>query len=190
MSTFDVPFRSEVPPQFPDLCVGCEREHPQHTARISVIGARSTFGWAIDTTLLVAGQPVQGTNVTVELQVPCCPQCAPALARHHTLKKIFLYVSGLGAAAVMVALIALGSSRGWPQGLTVTLALLACLACLALPVIWEMRRPPAFTLTPRSDDVVFEFRSEKCAAIFRALNRAATPKTGVESIPRPTAPAR
>lgn len=189
MATFDVSFRGTVPPQFPDFCVGCEREHPQHTARIAVLGARSTLGWAVDTSLLAAGQPIQGTNVSVQLEIPCCRACTPALARHHFWKKILVYASGLGAAAAMIGLIVFGNARGWPQGLTVTLALLACLAVVAAPVVWEYRNPPAFTVTPRDGDTIFEFRSAKCADIFRALNRAATPKTGSEPIPRPASSA-
>lgn len=187
MPTYDIPFRGSVPPQFPDLCVGCEREHPQHVAHISCTGARSTFGWAVDATLLAASHVVQGTNVTVKMDVPCCAQCAPALQRHHFWKKVLLYVSGFGGALALLGVVVFGSSHGWSSGLTVTLGLIALLAVVAAPVVWEMRYPPAFTLTPRDGDVVFEFRSEKCAGIFQALNlnRTSTPKTGSETIPRP-----
>lgn len=186
MATFDIPLQGNRRPQFPDVCVGCDLEHPQHDAHISVLGSRSTLSWAIDATLLATGTVIQGTNVSLKLAVPCCPTCAKQLERRHFWKTILTYVSGFLGAGAAVGVILAGTSRHWGSGLTVTLGLLALLLIVSAPVIWEMVSPPAFTVTPLENQVTYEFRSEKCASIFRALNRPEGPKSGAQEIPRPS----
>lgn len=176
MATHDIQLRGKQRPQFPDLCVGCEKEHPQHTTEIVVTGSQATLGWTLDTALLATGTAIQGTNMRVRVRVPACPACAAALDRRHFWKTILLYASGLTGAAAALAIIVLGARWGLSSGVTVFLGLLGLLAFICAPVIWELLDPPAFTITPSNGEVTYEFRSEKCANIFRALNpRTADP---------------
>ncbi len=181
MASHDISLRGNQRPRFPDLCVSCERERPGHYARFGVTGSQDTLGWTLDAAALATtGAVLQGTNVRVQMQVPCCANCSPALERRHTMKTVALYVSGALGAVVMVLVIIFGNSQHWPSGITVTLAIALLLAVLLVPVVWELRDPPSFTITPLGNSVNYEFKSEKCAKLFRALNGA--PEAGSSSL--------
>ena len=174
MATHDVRLPAHQRPQFPDRCVGCEKPAPGRQATIAVTGARSTLGWTLDTALLAAGQPVQGTNVRVKVAVPCCEACARPLERRHFWKTVALYASGLLGAAACIGFIVWANGRGWSTNLSVVLAMVILLGVLALPVIYELKYPPAFTITPLQETLTYEFRSALCAREFACANESTT----------------
>jgi hypothetical protein len=159
MATHDVTLRSGAKPQFPDRCVGCELEHPGSAATVSVTGA-GVRPSLLETALDAA--PRSG-NVRITVEVPACPKCARSLEIRHGWKTFWLYFSALGGVAVMIVLAGLGFV--WP-------GIILMLACIAAPVIWELRSPPAFTITPIGERVIYEFRSELCAKEFQEKNPA------------------
>lgn len=159
MSTFDIKLPAILRPKFPDRCVGCEAEHPGRTATIKVAGPGGLFSWEEEAVFGFYDTSIK----TVKLEIPACPGCAAALERRHFWKSVALYLSGFGAAAAMVVLIVLH--------LPTWLAIAAGLLVLLLPVIWELKYPPAFTITPLYDTVNYEFRSSRCAHEFMELNQ-------------------
>jgi hypothetical protein len=170
MPTHDITLPGSQRPEWPDRCVCCETPQPGHTARIAVTGSSSTFGWTTDTALLAAGQPVQGTNRRVQITVPCCARCAPPLQRRHFWKTVALYASGLLGAAVCLVVIVWAIAHGLSVGWGAFLGLLALLAFVAMPVAYEFKWPPAFTITPLEDRVTYEFVSAVCAEEFARAN--------------------
>ncbi len=177
MATHDIKLPSGQRPQFPDRCVGCERPQPGHLAKIAVTGSRSTLGWTTDAALLAAtGETVQGTNTRVKLAVPCCPGCARALERRHFWKTVMLYASGILGAAACIAVILWASAHGFSSGMGAFFGIVVLLTLLALPVVYELKHPPAFTVTPLEGHVTYEFVSALCAEEFvRANDPAAVP---------------
>lgn len=171
MATHDISLKGNQRPKFPDRCVGCELEHPGHLAKIAVLGSRSTVSWAWDAVDVASGgSGATSTMTRVHVEVPCCPKCARALERRHAWKTFLTYASGLGGAAVAILLGIKGTSWGIPKSINSFVAGIACVAVVALPVIWEFKSPPAFTITPHESHVLYEFRSARCAQEFAALN--------------------
>lgn len=171
MPTHDVTLPGSTRPQWPDRCVCCEKPQPGHKARIAVTGSRSALGWATDATLIAAtGSTVQGSNVRVKIEVPCCAKCAPALERRHLWKTVALYASGLLGAAACIGIIIWGNRHGLSSRLTTFLGIVALLALVAAPVIYELKCPPAFTITPLEGRITYEFVSAVCAEEFARAN--------------------
>ena len=170
MATHDITLPGSQRPAWPDLCVGCEMPQPGHKARISVTGSRSTHGWGMEAAMLATGATPRGTNVNVKVHVPCCVKCAAALERRHFWKTVALYASGILGAVACLAVILGTSGQGMSSGVSAALGIAVLLAVLAVPVIYEMKHPPAFTITPLEGRVTYEFVSAKCAEAFAKAN--------------------
>lgn len=121
--------------------------------------------------LATSGSTLPGGNIRVKLQPPACPQCATALERRHFWKKFLLYLSGFVGAAACVGIIYFGNQLGLPTGVNATFGVGALLAILLVPVIWEMKHPPGFTMTPSEDRVIYEFARKECAEAFALQNK-------------------
>ncbi len=161
MPTHDIALPAARRPVFPRRCVVCDAADPGHLATVSVLGA-SAAG-AAETTLLA--KVAAGGNARTRISVPACRPCARRLERRHLVKSFATYASGLGCAAIVAVSVFVWGS--------VWLGLALGLAALIAPVAWEMLDPPAFTITPRGDTVLYEFRSAACAREFAAANAAA-----------------
>lgn len=180
MATHDIALNRGTKPVWPDLCVGCARPGPGRSARLEVIGALSNLGWLEETVdLLASGRPDEGTLVKAAVVVPACPGCGRALERRHRWKKVMLYVTGFGAAALFVLTWILSARLGIAEGARPALGLAVCLAAIAAPVFYELRRPPAFTLTLTPNAIVYEFALPECASRFAAANGIALEPMGV-----------
>ena len=176
MATHDITLQGSRRPVWPDRCVCCEAPQPGGIARIAVTGSRSTLGWTTDTAILAAtGSALQGTNVRVKIEVPCCAKCGPALERRHFWKTVALYASGILGAAACIGIIVWSNSHGMSSGVSTTLGIAALLAILAAPVVYELKRPPAFTITPLEGRVTYEFVSALCAEEFARTNEGDKP---------------
>jgi len=163
MPTHDITLPAKVRPVFPPRCVGCEVEHPHDIATISVTGSGSSPSIkevAIDAAL--GGGSRSGSNRRVTVEVPACRACKGKLEWRHFWKTVALYGGALGGVAVGFVLMALTGS--------VTLLLLGIGVGVLGPVIWDLRSPPEFTMTPMGDRTTYEFRSELCAKEFAAAN--------------------
>ena len=174
MPTHDIKLPGNKRPQWPDRCVCCETEHPGHKAKIAVTGSRSTLGWTMEAADLAIGDTgIQGTNVRVKIEVPCCAKCAVALERRHLWKTVALYASGILGAAACFGIIVWGNAHGLSSRLTTFLGVVALLALVVAPVVYELRNPPAFTITPLEGRVTYEFASALCAEEFARANEDA-----------------
>lgn len=179
MATHDIKLPGRQRPRFPGRCVSCERPRPGDFARIAVTGSQSALGWTTDAALLSAtGSAVQGTNVRVKLEVPACPGCARRLERRHFWKTVMLYASGLLGAAALMAVILWANGQGLSRGMGTFLGIVALLTIVAAPVVYELKHPPAFTVTPLDGQVTYEFASALCAEEFTHAN---TPESESES---------
>ncbi len=99
--------------------------------------------------------------MSVKVHVPCCVKCAAALERRHFWKAVALYASGILGAVACLAVILWTSGQGMSSGAGAALGIAALLAVLAVPVVYEMKHPPAFTTTPLEGRVTYEFVSAK-----------------------------
>jgi hypothetical protein len=176
MGTYDIVLPNDQRPQFPAICVGCEMENPRDLAKIAVTGSGgSGVSWTMDAATLAAGMgPIQGSNLRVKLQVPCCPKCARILERRHFWKSSLLYISGFGGAVAALAIIIKGKALHIPGALVPYVGGAAAVVVVLLPVIWELKWPPGFTITPMAGGISYEFRSKKCAERFAQMNVAET----------------
>jgi hypothetical protein len=173
MATHDIQLPFKTRPKFPARCVCCEQEHPQGVAKVSVVGATSSPSFsemALDAA--VGSSSRAGSNRRVTVQVPACPECVKSLERRHVWKTVALYAGVLvGLALCLLGVAALHS---------VWLGVTGLLAGIVGPVIWELRDPPAFTITPSGGSITYEFRSARYASEFAELN----PPPGGEKPPQ------
>lgn len=165
MPTHDIALPAARRPVFPRRCVVCDAADPGHLAAISVLGATSSPGLTAAAEATLLGRLSAGGNGRTRLSVPACRPCARRLEGRHLVKSFATYASGLGCAAIVAVSVFVWNS--------VWLGVALGLAVLIAPVAWEMIHPPAFTITPRGDTVLYEFRSAICAREFKAANAAA-----------------
>ncbi len=163
MATYDVSLLNNARPVFPPRCVCCELEHPGSTATITVTGAGEAPGWTESILDAATGSTPRRSNTRVTVKPPACPQCAKNLERRHFWKTFWLYIGALGGVAVGFVAMTFITSSVWILLVPIAIGVLT-------PVIYEMKYPPAFTITPANGNVTYEFRSEKCYNEFTKLN--------------------
>lgn len=163
MATFDVNLPSNTRPVFPPRCVGCELEHPGGTATLSVTGGGEAPGWTETVLDAATGSPTRRSNTRVTVTPPACPKCARTLERRHFWKTFWLYLGALGGTAIGFFAMTFITPSVWILLLPIAIGVLT-------PVIYELKYPPAFTITPSGGVVTYEFRSEKCSQEFSQLN--------------------
>ncbi len=174
MATYDIALPSNVRAQFPDRCVSCELPHPSSTAELAVTGSSGGPGVGEQIVDAAIGTPNRITsNFVVRVTVPSCPKCAGPLRRRHGWMTFWLYVGALGGVAIGCAFLMMTKS--------VWIMLAFVLAGVLIPVIYNLKNPPAFTFTPMGQMICYEFRSELCAKEFAEKN-------GIDLTPAPAAP--
>lgn len=162
MPTHDITLSGNIRAVFPPRCVCCELENPSSTASISVTGSGTSPGMAETVLDAATGATTRHSNLRVTVNPPACPQCAKSLQARHFWKTFWLYAGALGGVAVMAVILTFTGS--------VWLGMLGIAVGVLGPVIWELKDPPAFTITPANGKVTYEFRSEKCATEFAQRN--------------------
>jgi hypothetical protein len=145
-------------PLFPPLCVGCRFENPP--AVVTLWSVASTW-WAFFVPLLALFW-----SQVAKVRAPFCRSCAWRLRLRR-----------LASAAIFIAVIAIAIyfTKGlFPKAHRLIQKVVSGAACLVglLPfLIWHIVRPPAITVDPQGDDVVYEFRDWVYAHEFAELNQ-------------------
>lgn len=169
MATFDHALPIGVRPLFPALCVGCELVNPGSEASITVTGGDEGPGLTESVIDAALGSATRRGNVSRTIKVPACPKCKAELERQHFWKTVALYGGALGGVVLLVVCIA--------EWHSVWLGLVGLGVGVCGPVAWELMHPPAFTITIMGGTINYEFRSERCAKEFMAMNTEAGTKT-------------
>lgn len=152
----DVKLPASVPPRWPDRCVVCDRQSPNHRAQFS---DRKTTLW---TTITL--QFAQKINVTA----PACPDCASGLSRRELRSKVGMWVAVLAGVWIGMKVV-VPRFPGWPPGLVAgACAFAAYLPLVTVRVLWA----PAFGITAWGEEIAYEFGRESYARAFAELNDA------------------
>jgi hypothetical protein len=150
----DIRLPKSQTPVFPDACVVCSAEHPNHTVKIGT----DAIGWWTIATLWF------GPRFSV--RVPACKSCAVRLQLRRW--SAFL-LTGVLAYLVLVHLGPLITPHV-PAGLRKWALVAAVIICLLPLLLWEALFPPSMELTAYTDEVDYEFRDAGYALQFMMLN--------------------
>ena len=130
----------------------------------------------------LGGGTSRNYNIRVTVEPPACPGCGSRLKWRHFWKTFWLYSGALGG-ALMFGRAMMWWQSAWLGGFLLILG-------IAGPVLWELKWPPAFTITPAGGQTTYEFRSGTYAREFAALNGVTVPPPPpAPASPEPEAPA-
>lgn len=151
----DVNLPKSRAPVFPDACVVCGVDAPDHTVKV---GTNSIGWWTVLTWWF-------GKRFSV--RVPACRACAVKLQARR-------WGSHITFAVLVTALIfVIGPyvQSAVPAPMFKWTVLAASLICLSPFIFGEIIFPPPFELTAYSNSVDYEFRDETYAIRFQLLNQ-------------------
>jgi len=146
--TLSLTLPREVAPVFPDWCIVCGREHPDH--RASLFAAEMRRGHSF-------------FSGSYSLQVPCCTGCAFSLHARRIISgwaPLLIVICGL---ALFVAIEPKTKSAGPIAWFTGAFGIIAF-------VVWRVAFPPLFSVEPHDTFIVYEFRDVAMAEGFRRVN--------------------
>lgn len=144
-------------PLFPPLCVGCRADHPAHGVTLWSFGGS---WWSFFVPVLIF--------FNTEVAKVRAPFCRRRAWTTRLRKLAFMMI----CAALVVGAIWL--ARDWfPRAPKLVRKLVwggAVLAALFPALLWHVLRPPAISVDPQGDHVVYEFRDWVYAHQFAELN--------------------
>lgn len=150
----DIRLPKSQTPVFPDACVVCSAECPNHTVKIGT----NAIGWWTVVTLWL------GPRFSV--RVPACKRCAFNLQLRRWSAFVFI---GVLAYIILVHIAPLVTPHV-PVGLRKWALAAAVIVCLTPYLAWEAFFPPSMELTAYADEIDYEFRDPGYALQFMMLN--------------------
>jgi len=162
MGTHDILIAANMRPRFPSICVVCEKNDPNSTMELSILGA-DTGSLAENAADLAIGSTVSGAaggNTSTRIEgIPVCSGCESRLKWYHRLLKLATYTIWLPALGIMLVM----PGPMW-------IRVIIFLGFVVAPPILSMIFPPAFGATIINGNANFEFKSKRLALEFAHLN--------------------
>lgn len=162
MGSFDIVMPTSRKPAFPPICVVCEKQDPNSTMDLSILGANigSLTESVVDATLDVDAGSAASSNTTTHITgIPVCSGCESRLKWYHRLLKFATYTIWLPALGLMLFM----PGPMW-------IRIIIFIAIIIAPPILSMIFPPAFGATIINGTMNFEFGSERIARKFAEFN--------------------